>query len=72
MQDLEFVIEYFPNPDEGEQAEHITETEFVGLIAAHEYRGLQPILSYDVFTVFGNGRNGRRLTIRDEWGVYYG
>jgi hypothetical protein len=71
MSDLEFFVEYRPNDDEGEQAHELSESEFIGLIAAHKRLGVDPLIDYDRFTIFDNGRDGRRLTIRDDSGVYY-
>ena len=72
MMDLEFFVEYYPNVDEGEQAQELSESDFIGLIVDHKNRGLEPIIEYDKFTIFDSGRSGRRLTIIDENGVYYG
>jgi len=71
MSDLEFFVEYRPNADEGEQADELTEMQFIGLIADHKSKGIDPLIEYNKFTVFENGRDGRRLTIRDDSGVYY-
>jgi len=68
---VEYGIEYYPNPEEGEQFEYLTESEFLGLISDHESRGFDPEIAYDKFTTFDNGRDGRRLTIKDTWGIYY-
>ena len=70
--DLEYFVEYIPNEDEGEQAQELTKVEFTSLINDHKARGIEPLLEYDVFTVFDNGRSGHRLTIRDEYGLFYG
>jgi hypothetical protein len=64
MMDLEFFVEYYPNVDEGEQAQELSESDFIGLIVDHKNRGIEPIIDYD--------KGGSRLTIRDENGVYYG
>jgi len=69
---LEYGVEYYPNPDEGEQFEHLTELEFLSLIRNHELRGYSPEIAYERFTTFENGRDGRRLTIRDVSGIFYG
>lgn len=69
---LEFGVEYYPNPEDGEQWQELTESEFLEVIAMHKARGYDPSIEYEKFTVFENGREGRRLTIRDEWGIYYG
>jgi hypothetical protein len=69
---LEYGVEYCTYAEEGEQWHELSEFEFLELIAAHKARGLDPLLEYDRFTIFDNGREGRRLTIRDEYGVYYG
>ena len=69
---LEYGVEYYPNNDEGEQWEELTESEFICLINDHKAKGLDPILEYERFTIYDNGRDGRRLTIRDVYGVYYG
>jgi len=71
MDNLEFGVEYYPTPEEGEQWQELSERDFLELIADHKARGLDPLLEYDHFTIFNNGRDGRRLTIRDEWGIYY-
>lgn len=72
MSKLEYGVEYFPNPEEGEQWEELSERAFLDLIASHKARGLDPTLDYEKFTTFDNGREGRRLTIRDDFGIYYG
>jgi hypothetical protein len=72
LMQLEWFVEYYPNDDEGEQWQELTEREFLDLIAQHKTRGIEPIIDYERFTMFDNGRDGRRLTLRDEWGVYYG
>jgi hypothetical protein len=69
---MEYFVEYYPNADEGEQAQELTKAEFLALIRDHKARGYDALIEYDVFTVFNNGRNGERLTIRDEYGVFYG
>ena len=69
---LEYGVEYYPNNDEGEQWEELTESEFLALIRRHKVKGLDPVLEYEVFTYYSNGRDGRRLTIRDEYGLFYG
>lgn len=69
---LEYGVEYSPNLDEGEQWQELTESEFLDLIAQHKAKGIDPILEYECFTMFDNGREGKRLTIVDESGVYYG
>ena len=69
--EIEYGVEYYPNFDEGEQFEYLTESEFLGLIKDHESRGFNPEIVYDKFTIFNNGRDGRRLTIKDTWGLYY-
>jgi hypothetical protein len=69
--DLEFGVEYYPNAEEGEQFEYLTHHEFLSLLRDHELRGLSPCLVYDHFTIFENGRSGSRLTIRDDYGLYY-
>ena len=72
MEHFEFGVEYYPNPNDGEQWQELTEMEFLAIIAMHKARGYDPAIEYEKFTVFDNGREGRRLTIRDEWGIYYG
>ena len=72
MSNLEFFVEYYPNSDEGEQAQELSEPEFIELIAEHKRLGVDPLIDYDRFTIFDNGRDGRRLTIRDDSGIYYG
>lgn len=69
---LEFFVEYYPNADEGEQVEELSEFEFLGLIAEHRGIGVEPVIDYELFTIYDNGRDGRRLTIRDEYNLYYG
>jgi len=68
---LEYGVEYYPNPEEGEQFEHLTELEFLSLIRDHELRGYTPDIEYLRFTIFDNGRDGRQLTIKDTQGIYY-
>jgi Ca2+-binding EF-hand superfamily protein len=70
--EIEYGVEYYPNPKEGEQFEHLTESEFLSLIRDHERRGYTPEITYERFTTFDNGRDGRRLTIRDVSGIFYG
>jgi len=72
MSDLEFFVEYRPNADEGEQSQELSEQEFLELLAEHNRLGVDPLIDYEKFTVFENGRSGRRLTIRDDGGIYYG
>jgi hypothetical protein len=69
---LEYGVEYYPNTEEGEQFEYLTERDFLGLIASHKARGFDPAIEYDRFTIFENGRDGRLLTIRDVYGIFYG
>ena len=69
---MEYFVEYYPNAGEGEQAEELTKADFIALISDHKMRGYDPLIEYDVFTVFNNGRDGERLTIRDEYGIFYG
>ena len=69
---MEYFVEYYPNADEGEQAQELTKSEFLSLIRDHKARGLDALIEYDVFTVYENGRSGERLTIRDEYGIFYG
>ena len=69
---MEYFIEYYPNENEGEQASEISRSEFVELIGLHKERGLDALIEHDVFSIFENGRDGERLTIRDEYGIYYG
>ena len=69
---LEYFVEYTPNEHEGEQAEELTKAEFEALINDHKARGLEPVLSYESFSIFENGRSGHRLTIIDEYDVFYG
>jgi len=69
---IEYGVEYRPNADEGEQWQELTEQEFISLIQDHKDRCLDHLIEYDRFTIFDNGRSGRRLTIRDEYEVYYG
>jgi hypothetical protein len=69
---IEYGVEYYPNSDEGEQFEHLTESDFLSLIRDHELRGYTPEITYERFTIFDNGRDGRRLTIQDVNGIFYG
>jgi hypothetical protein len=69
---LEYGVEYYPNTDEGPQWQEVTEFEFLDLMAQHNARGIDARLEYERFTIFENGRDGRRLTLIDEWGIYYG
>lgn len=69
---MEYFVEYYPNANEGEQAEELSKSEFLSLIRDHKLRGYDPLIEYDVFTIFENGRDGERLTIRDEYGIFYG
>lgn len=69
---LEFGVEYYPNPEEGPQFEEVTESQLLDLIAQHNARGLNARLEYERFTLSENGRDGRRLTLVDEWGIFYG
>lgn len=69
---LEYGVEYYPNLDEGPQWQELAESEFLELIAQHNKRGIDARLEYERFTMFDNGREGKRLTLVDEWGVYYG
>ena len=68
---LEYFVEYYPNEHEGEQAEELTKVDFEALINDHKARGLDPVLSYETFSIFENGRSGPRLTIIGEYGVFY-
>ena len=72
MSDLEFFVEYRPNVDEGEQSQELSETEFADLLSEYKRMGVDPLIDYQRFTIFDNGRDGRRLTIRDDSGIYYG
>jgi hypothetical protein len=54
-------VEYYPNGNEGEQWEEVTQTEFIDLIKMHAFRGCL------VETVW----EGDTLTIKDSWGTYY-
>lgn len=69
---MEWGVEYYPNEQEGEEWQELTEQEFKELILAHTVRGIEPSLRMEWFTIFENGREGKRLTIVDEMGVYYG
>jgi hypothetical protein len=69
---IEFGVEYYPNPEEGEQWQELSESEFLAILDMHKARGLQPVIEYERFTIFDNGRDGSRITILDETGVYYG
>ena len=44
MSDLEYFVEYLPNDDEGEQADELTEMEFIWLIADHKSKGIDPLI----------------------------
>lgn len=68
---IEYGVEYYPNAEEGEQWQELSESEFLDVIAMHKVRGCEPVIDYERFTVYDNGRSGRRLTIRDQWGIYY-
>jgi hypothetical protein len=68
---LEYGVEYYSNPDEGPQWDELTESQLLDLIAQHNARGLDLRLEYKRFTIYDNGRDGRRLTLIDEWGVFY-
>ena len=69
---MEYFVEYYPNEDEGEQAVEVSRSEFIEIIKCHKERGLDALIEYDVFSIFENGRDGERLTIRDDYGIYYG
>lgn len=69
---IEWGVEYYPNEQEGEQWQELTEQESKDLILAHNARGIDPHLRMEWFTIFENGREVKRLTIVDEWGIYYG
>jgi hypothetical protein len=64
---MEYFVEYYP-----EQSQELTQSEFLGLIREYKERGIDPLIEHDVFTFFNNGHNGERLTIRDEYGIFYG
>jgi hypothetical protein len=68
---LQYGVEYYPNSEEGEQWQELTKLEFNNLVKAHESRGYAPRIIYESFSVFENGRSGERLTLVDEWGIYY-
>jgi hypothetical protein len=68
---MEYFVEYYPTENEGEQAQELTKSDFVALIRDHKARGLDALIEYDVFTVYDHGRSGERLTIRDEYGIFY-
>lgn len=68
---LEYGVEYYPNPDEGPQWDEVTESQLLDLIAQHNARGLDARLEYERYTIYENGRAGRRLTLVDEWGIFY-
>jgi hypothetical protein len=69
---MEYFVEYYPNADEGEQAQELTREEFKELYNMHRQRGVDPIVEHDKFSFFENGRDGQRLTILDEHGIFYG
>jgi len=69
---MEYFVEYYSNEEEGEQAEELSRSDFVNLVKDHKARGFEPMLEHDVFTMFENGRDGERLTVRDEYGLFYG
>lgn len=69
---LEYGVEYYPNPDEGPQFDEVTESQLLDLIAQHNAKGLDARLEYERFTIYDNGREGRRLTLVDERGIFYG
>jgi len=68
---MEYFVEYYPNANEGEQAQEVSRSEFIELIKCHKERGRDALIEYDAFSIFENGRNGDRLTIRDEYGIFY-
>ena len=69
---MEYFVEYYPNAGEGEQAVEVSRSEFIEIIKCHKERGLDALIDHDTFTIFENGRDGERLTIRDEYDIYYG
>lgn len=69
---MEYFVEYYPNDDDGEQAQELNLSDFMGLIRDHQERGLDVQFEFDNFTIFDNGRDGQRLTIKDEYGIFYG
>ena len=66
---LEFFVEYWSH--EEPEAVELTEDEFLRLWRDHKEQDVETVIQYDRFTVFENGRDGRRLTIIDEHGVFY-
>jgi hypothetical protein len=69
---IEWGVEYYPNEHEGEQFDELSEQDFKELILAHTARGIEPSLRMEWFSLFDNGREGKRLTLVDTWGIYYG
>ena len=69
---LEYGVEYLPNDAEGTQWQELTELQFLDLLKSHKKRGYTVNMDYESFTVSQNGRSGKRLTIYDDWGIYYG
>ena len=69
---MEWGVEYYPNEQEGEEWQELTKQEFKDLLRTYNARGIDPALRMEWFSIFENGREGKRLTIVDEWGIYYG
>ena len=69
---MEWGVEYSPNEQEGEEWQELTEQEFKDLLLSHTARGIEPSLRMEWFSIFDNGREGKRLTLVDTWGIYYG
>lgn len=70
---LEYGVEYYPNNGEGKQWQELTETKFLSLLRDHKAINLNAVIEYTNYQIFKRGPySGKRLTIRDEYGVYYG
>ena len=75
---LEYGVEYLPNDAEDTQWQELTELQFLDLLKSHKKRGYTVNMDYESFTVSLSrpdameGRSGKRLTIYDDWGIYYG
>ena len=68
---MEYFEEYYPNADEGAQAQEISRSEFIEIIKCHKERGLDALIEYDTFSIVDNDDPIEILTIRDEYGIFY-
>ena len=59
---MRYNVEYYPNESEGEQAQEISESEFMELLQMHANAKRNPCIWAD----------DEQLTIQDVWGIYYG